>query len=589
VYKVLNTALKQPLFWLALWTVTGLFLRLINLSGKPPWIDEFATIVFSLGNSFKSVPLDRLIDLSELTSPLALNPNATVADVIQRIFTEDQHPPTYFALNHLWFKLFPAQQGLVDLWAARLLSTVFGVLAIPTIYICSYLIFRSNLVAHFTAAIMAVSPYGVYIAQEARHYSFAILWVIISITCFVSTCQLITYRRQLPLILIFGWSLVNNLGMATHYFFVLTIMAETFALIIFLTWHYYTKYATDPETDRKMNYEDLKDFLKWNKANLIRLSIVGTGTMIGTIIWLKIFRDSSIPVLTNWLKAQISNPYDAVINPLFRILGYLLTNFSLLFAESNSPLLVALSILIMLPFFIWLLIISCRAISNRWKGNSLKYQTEIITLISFCGGSIGLFLIFPYLIKVDITLAPRFQFVYFPGIIMLAGFVLAQCWDSKQLITVWIGNKQGVVVILLMGIVGSYVVASNQGYLKSYAPNDMVALIDKSSPKPVLIATTHNSLTQVGEMMSIAWEMKQVEKSDQVHSTQFLLAHQDHLTCSSNCIATNKLQKVVDSLSSPHDLWLINFSSPVNLPSTCNIDNTIKSRVRGYGYHLYHC
>ncbi|NRB07316.1 MAG: hypothetical protein HRU34_08710 [Richelia sp.] len=43
---------------LIIWFVIGLGLRLINLTGKPPWTDEFSTLLFSLGNSFLNVPLN---------------------------------------------------------------------------------------------------------------------------------------------------------------------------------------------------------------------------------------------------------------------------------------------------------------------------------------------------------------------------------------------------------------------------------------------------------------------------------------------------------------------------------------------------
>jgi len=40
--------------------------------------------------------------------------------------------------------------------------------------------FRSRLVGQIAAAMMAVSPYGIYLAQEARHYTLAILLIIAS-------------------------------------------------------------------------------------------------------------------------------------------------------------------------------------------------------------------------------------------------------------------------------------------------------------------------------------------------------------------------------------------------------------------------
>ncbi len=63
----------QPWCLLLLSVVIGAILRLTNLDGKPPWTDEFATIVLSLGNSFKSIPLDRVISFPDLIEPLIPN------------------------------------------------------------------------------------------------------------------------------------------------------------------------------------------------------------------------------------------------------------------------------------------------------------------------------------------------------------------------------------------------------------------------------------------------------------------------------------------------------------------------------------
>ncbi|MCY7338220.1 MAG: hypothetical protein LH613_18745 [Chamaesiphon sp.] len=51
------------------WTILCA-LRLTNLDRKPPWIDEFRTLVLMLGNSFKEIPLDlRASHPSGLKSP----------------------------------------------------------------------------------------------------------------------------------------------------------------------------------------------------------------------------------------------------------------------------------------------------------------------------------------------------------------------------------------------------------------------------------------------------------------------------------------------------------------------------------------
>ena len=56
---------------LVFWTIIGGILRFTNLGAKSPWTDEFATMVFSLGNDFRSVPLNQLISLDTLLQPYA--------------------------------------------------------------------------------------------------------------------------------------------------------------------------------------------------------------------------------------------------------------------------------------------------------------------------------------------------------------------------------------------------------------------------------------------------------------------------------------------------------------------------------------
>jgi len=80
--------------WLLLWTLLGAGLRFANLDGKPPWADEFRTLVLSIGNSFKSVPLDRVIDIQTLLAPLIPHPNATLGEIIDRVsMPGDRYPP----------------------------------------------------------------------------------------------------------------------------------------------------------------------------------------------------------------------------------------------------------------------------------------------------------------------------------------------------------------------------------------------------------------------------------------------------------------------------------------------------------------
>ncbi|MGL5835473.1 MAG: glycosyltransferase family 39 protein, partial [Waterburya sp.] len=218
---------------LLVWVGLGLGIRLLNLDFKPPASIEISTIGYSLGHGFKRIPLDQVVDLNTLLAPLRLDKTIGYPEVFKRLLEESTHPPLYFWLTRWWASLWLKDGDLVSLQLARSLSTVFGTLAIPGIFALGWRAFRSRLVGHFAAILMAFSPYGVYLAQEARHYTLTVLWVIASLACLVETLRLIHQKSRIPFWLSLLWIVVNCLGIATHYFFVLVLGAEAIAVLIF--------------------------------------------------------------------------------------------------------------------------------------------------------------------------------------------------------------------------------------------------------------------------------------------------------------------------------------------------------------------
>ena len=93
------------------WLTIGIILRSTNLAEKSASSIEIATLGYSLGHSFFELPLDRVITLNQLLSPLQFESTSTPTDVIHQILSEDTHPPLYFVLNNLWFNLFSTERS----------------------------------------------------------------------------------------------------------------------------------------------------------------------------------------------------------------------------------------------------------------------------------------------------------------------------------------------------------------------------------------------------------------------------------------------------------------------------------------------
>jgi uncharacterized membrane protein len=567
---------------LGLWMVIGGILRFTNLTAKPPWTDEFATMVFSLGNDFRSVPLNQVISLDTLLQPLRVNGDAGIGDVVSLLLQEDNHPPLYFVLVHLWVKLFPNLGEYVDVWVMRSLPAFLGVLSIPGVYFLGKIAFRSRLVGQISAALMAVSAYGIFLAQEARHYTLAILFVIASLICLIIALQHLYQQTILPLWLVFVWVLINSFGLSVHYFFCLTLVSEAITLGIL-------SYA-----EFKQNSSGLV------KRNLIRILAVILGTTTTGLIWMFVVIPQGYGNnMITWIHPLSHILY--AISPPFQLLAVWVPMLSLLPVESDSIPIVIISGLILLLFFIWFIPYFIRGIKKGLKFN--QFRLGMLILITFISGVISLFLIITYVIGLDLTRAARYSFTYFPAVMVLVSASLAIMWheikpENQQLQQQKTVNplillqkiydklncngKLAFYAVWFMGFLGAVTVIINLGYQKYYRPEQFISVIKETTSQPVLIATTHKSLVQVGEMMGIGLELK---KKNELENVSFLLVSQ---TLENSPQATKTLTETVATISDTLEVWTVNFNAPIELDN-CKIDSKKYPYIDGYGYQRYIC
>lgn len=533
-------------------------------------------MVFSLGKSFRPVPLDQAISLSTLLEPIQPDAQRTAAAVVDHLLTESTHPPVYFVLAHWWMNLFPpTAAGLASFWAARAFPALLGVLSIPAMFGLGWLAFGSRLVGQLAAALMAVSPYSVFLAQEARHYTLAILLVIASLSCLAIALRYSLQRIPLPIWLSLVWVSVNSLGIAIHYFFTLTLCAEALAFgIVWLC--------------SKPAVPSLKQ--GWRFATVI------LGTLAGGLVWLPLWQQSYGSEVTQWIYNS-DRTLLTFLNPVFQLLAAWITMLSLLPVEAKALPVIVLSGVVMLAFFVWttpILLRGLRAQFSAEADNGWRLQL----FVGFVLAAVSLFFLLVYGLGTDLTRGARYNFVYFPAVIVLVATSLAACWQvptlSKgtaklnrmqihRMVTLKRLGKQAVVLVWLMGLASSLTVVGNLGYQKYYRPDLLLPIMEQASQHPTLIATTHKTHVETGELMGLALEFSRTGSTTQ---PKFLLAHQEQNPAAS----TAALQQTLSSLPRPLDLWLVNFYAPVELqPQNCAADPQQKSQVNGYSYQLYRC
>jgi mannosyltransferase len=129
---------RSTLLILAAITIVGGLLRVYQIDSQGLWLDE----AFSIW--------------------IARQPLADMFSWMARI---DQHPPLYYLLLHFWMRLGQ------DAGTVRALSALAGVLNIPVLYLLGRRL-AGRRVGLLAAAILAVSPFHVRFAQEARMYTW---------------------------------------------------------------------------------------------------------------------------------------------------------------------------------------------------------------------------------------------------------------------------------------------------------------------------------------------------------------------------------------------------------------------------------
>jgi uncharacterized membrane protein len=553
---------------LAVPLLLGAVLRLINIDGKLPWTEELTAIAVSLGNSYDTVPLDRMITARELLLPLVPTDRLDLFGAMAQAWEQKHQPPLYFGLLHGWMHLFAPIAGLASIWAARALSAIIGTIAIGVIYAFSYAIFQSRSIANLTALMLAVSPYGIYLSQETMPYNLGFLWSLISLGCLVKTCQDLTSDRRLSRSLILLWTVSNLLGLATSFLFGLAIFAQIVCggTMVGIT----------------------KTPLGWQKGNGTKLGLFFLVTAIACLGsgW-ALMRSINYDLLV-WLQQQPSKLIE-VFNPIFHIIGVLITTINVLLVEVDSMAIVLASGILMFVFFCWLVPLLIRVF--RFARHRTSYNLELSIIATFTLTIVAIYPCSLWLFGVDITRGARFHYTYFPGVVLLTGLGLGLLWKYSKELKRAVNGRIAVAIVLGMGLIGSTIVATDYGYRKYYRPEAIIPAIAKSAPYPVTIASTYHQPTQIGEIQSLVWPIYRDPKlHKQLDTMGFLLAKQTYPNCKGDsCPASQTLEQTISKQQPPVDVWLLNFNAPVKLPKYCERDREFKPQVYGYFHQLYHC
>jgi uncharacterized membrane protein len=463
---------------LAIALVVGFMLRFWNLDLKPLWLDETITLLFSLGHRYDDIPRETLLTLGDLLAGLAWQPQSCRA-IAQAVSTQSTHPPLFFCGMHQWLGML-RDSGLSLRWQVRSLSALFGVAEIAAMYGLNRVAF-SHRAGIWAAALMAVSPFAVYLSQEARHYTLPMLVITLSMIPVVQITRRIDSKQPLSPWLWLAWVALSSLGFYIHYFCLLAFVAQV-ATLLGLIVH----------------------LRQWQHLTWLGLAIGLVG--LSLLPWLPFLLGHSQRSETDWLQFNGGGILDW-LGPIARLLAGSIITVVMLPVEEQSLAITILDGLGMLAIAIHLSRILWKQIPYLLR----KPQTQIGTFVL---GFVLLAILAEYLLLVygfhkDLTLAPRYAFVFYP---MLCALVSAALVEPSRKRLKSLNPQLFPWILILVGFISTGFVVTDLSFLKPFQPKQAAQQFLKTSDPALVVLQAYQGNQDVALGLSLVLAVQQFGK-----------------------------------------------------------------------------
>jgi uncharacterized membrane protein len=461
----IKTNFKWLRFLVVIVLIFGILFRFVNLGKKVYWIEETATSVRISGYSwaemdkalgtYTRVPEIGIEDLQKYQRP---NPQKSFMDTIKGLASEEpQLPPLYFLLVRLWVQWFGNTVAVI-----RSMSALISLLAFPCMYWLCLELFESSLVGWIAIALLAVSPFHLIFAQEARPYSIWTVATLLSSAVLLRAMRLKTkgswgmYAATIPL------------GLYSHAFFGLVAIAHGI-YVVALEGFRITKTVIAYLIASIIGFIF---FLPWVLTIINNFSQVAFTTSWGQKkSWALWGLGSQLTLLAKWARNISAAFLDADQDQKVISLGF---ENGLAYLIQLSVVLILLSLVVYSIYFIY-------------RNAPRRVWLFILPLM----GVTALFLTLPDLISgTTRSTVPRYSVPCYIGIQLAVAYLLAskiapvstQIWQQK----LW---RLILVALISCGVLSGIVISQAESWWTKYGSyyDLQMARIVNQAPKPLLI------------------------------------------------------------------------------------------------------
>lgn len=197
---------KFTLFIFIFLLTIGILFRFVNIEQKPYWGDEADSLSWISGISdFQKIAFQgQEMSVKEVLSYQSPYPGTNLINTYQSIYYE--HAPLFYLLARLWMGFHHS-----DLMTARSLAAVISLLVFPCIYWLCWELFQSSMVGWTAMIIVAISPFHLLYAQEARQYTLWITFILLTSVTLLRAMRLKSMLSWIPYIISLTFMLYTHL------------------------------------------------------------------------------------------------------------------------------------------------------------------------------------------------------------------------------------------------------------------------------------------------------------------------------------------------------------------------------------------
>lgn len=247
--------------------LVGIYARCANLNEKVYTVDEVRGLMRASGymepTLISTLYTGEVITASRLQQYQTPGLENSLGDALSSLANNPEHPPLYYLLMRFCLQLFQVPV------ASRWLAVGLGLLILPAIYWLCLELFGAAAVGWSAIALIAVSPFHVLIAQEARQYT------LLALLTAISSALLLRSLRQNRWGYWLAYGITAALGMYSHLFFLWVLL--THGLYVLLVEHRLTQ-----------------RFLRYLAVS------VGVGIAFLPWVWVVVTRLSRLEKTTRW-------------------------------------------------------------------------------------------------------------------------------------------------------------------------------------------------------------------------------------------------------------------------------------------------